>query len=1205
MKKIFAISIFFVACQCLLSQTNPTFYTLNTSNGLSYIGVSDICVDKKGNLWVGTGNGLNVFNGRTTEKYFASEYPQLENSNILWVSCDKNDRIWIITAGGHVTMLDEKRKLHKIALVRDNKPVKTFSFLQTPDGSVYLYAEKGLYQYSGKMELQKLDSVDNSQFNFIPLQGYDKYRYLGFNAGFAFDENYYLMVFKDAILKVSYKENKVEQLLNIPNAHALSRWQKDELLYYDVGEWKLKVVNIVTMKFSYPLAEVRDQFGKKITVPINEAKSITPRQYLLTSQNEGIYIWDTSSKKISNYRHSVADPTSINNNTQSYIAVGQKGWVFMICNPAGINYFNNNAYIGSQNVFLDNKGNGYDNYISGIATKDNNTFYLGTDNSLFRWNRSTNTAIFSDLKDETGQPIFRNKEVVSILLDKKDRVWSSTIDNGIVITDRDLKLVKHITNADNNDPKIVGIKNPRRIALSPSGDVWVCGVFGICKIDPETFVVDTFANTPLQQFKNKNCVRMHFTDEYNLWFAVFNVGLFHYNFLTKQLDSIKKENGLTSLATFDINSDKSGNIYIASIAGLDIISPTGKIKTLTKTDGLLIDRAEALLLDKYNRMWIGNDIGFACYDPVDGSLKTFDERYGLSIYGFRVGSYFQLSNGEFIMGTPKGIQYFHPDSLYNKKISLNVLINKIETKNINSNIIDNAEFKLQARDNQITFYFNSIDFTPHLRTYYEYKLVDLDKDWIKVADQNSVRYNSLPPGQYVFKVRVSNDNKNWQESDNAVTVIIAAPFYQTWWFKLLGIIIGFLLIWYVIKYYQRKQQKKHEELEIESVINYFASQINRHQHTDDMLWDIAKNCISKMNFEDCVIYLKDEQRNVLMQKAAWGPKMQRDLTIYNPIEIEVGKGIVGAVAQTGKPELIANTELDKRYIADDAKRMSELAVPIIVDNKVIGVIDSEHTQKNFFKQKHLNILTTITVLCAAQIQRVKAEEEKQQAKFEIIENKQKVTESRLQSLRLQMNPHFLFNALNSIQQMILANEEMIATKYLSKFSKLLRAILVHSDKEYVSLKEELEILNLYIDLESIRFKDSFKYTIECDEDIDTDEIKLPTLLIQPFVENAIWHGLMHKEGKRMLQVKFSELGECIHCIIEDNGIGREKSREAKLATGQGKKHTSKGIQVSMERLEAMGNGNQCKGSLEITDLKDEQGNAKGTRIKIVFPTQNN
>ena len=452
LRKSAIILIFSLICRELLSQINPVFYTLNTSNGLSYIGVSDICVDKKGNLWIATGNGLNVFNGRTTEKYFASEYPQLESSNILSISCDKHNRIWVITAGNHVTMLDENRKLHKIVLLRDKKPVKTFSLLQTPDESIYLYAEKGLYQYSGKAELQKLDSIDNSQFNFLPLRGYEKYNYLGFNSGFAFDENYYLMVFKEAILKVSYKTNTVEELLTIPNAHALSRWKKDELLYYDVGEWKLKVANIVTMKFSYPLADLRDQFGKEITAPINEAKPINAHQYFLTTQSEGVYIWDTSTGKISNYRHSVADPTSINNNSQSYIAVGQQGWIFMICNPAGVSYFNSNAFIGNQYVFLDNKGKGYDGYISGIATKDNNTFYIGTDNSLIRWNRSTNTTLFSDIKDKTDQPIFRNKEVVSILIDKKERAWATTIDNGIVITDKNLKLIKHITNADNNDP---------------------------------------------------------------------------------------------------------------------------------------------------------------------------------------------------------------------------------------------------------------------------------------------------------------------------------------------------------------------------------------------------------------------------------------------------------------------------------------------------------------------------------------------------------------------------------------------------------------------------------------------------------------------------------------------------------------------------------------------------------------------------------
>ena len=429
-------------------------------------------------------------------------------------------------------------------------------------------------------------------------------------------------------------------------------------------------------------------------------------------------------------------------------------------------------------------------------------------------------------------------------------------------------------------------------------------------------------------------------------------GIFHYNFSTKNLEEhqgfkkYKKSEGV-----FDFGLDNSGNLYVGNTRGVKIFFKDGREKIITKNEGLLIDRAEAFLLDKHNRMWIGNDIGLVCYNPSDSSLKVFDERFGLTIYGFRVGAYFQMPNGEFVFGASKGLQYFHPDSLYNKKIALNVLISKIETKNIVSSMTNNAEFNLKARDNQVTFHFSSVEFSPHVRTYYEYKLVDLDKDWIKIADQNSVRYNFLPPGKYVFKVRVSNDNKYWEDAGNEVTIVIAKFFYQTWWFKSIGIFVGVFLIWYVLKYYQKKQLKQREELETELVINYFASQINRHQRTEDILWDVAKNCISKMNFEDCVIYLLDEKRNMLVQKAAWGPKMAKDFTIYQPIELPVGKGIVGSVAQSGKPELIANTELDKRYIADDVRRFSELAVPLIIDNRLIGVIDSEHSQKKFLYKK--------------------------------------------------------------------------------------------------------------------------------------------------------------------------------------------------------------------------------------------------------------
>lgn len=437
-----------------------------------------------------------------------------------------------------------------------------------------------------------------------------------------------------------------------------------------------------------------------------------------------------------------------------------------------------------------------------------------------------------------------------------------------------------------------------------------------------------------------------------------------------------------------------------------------------------------------------------------------------------------------------------------------------------------------------------------------------------------------------------------------MTIRIAYPFYDQVWFKLCAILFIGCAGWIIISRNRKKQLQQREQLETESVINYLASQINIHKHVDDLLWDVTKSCISRLKLEECVIYLLDPERNRLIQKAAYGPKTAKNQTILQPIEIPVGQGITGSVALTQKPELVNNTETDPRYIVDDERRLSEIAVPIIVCGKLFGVIDSEHSHRNFFTQKHLNLMTTISILTANQIERILVEEEKQKAEIEVLQNKQKATESRLQSLRLQMNPHFLFNALNSIQQMILANEEMVATRYLSRFSKLLRSILIHSDKELISLKEELDILKLYVELESVRFKEAFQYEIYCDEDIDVDEIKIPTLLIQPFVENAIWHGLMHKEGMRNLKISFEEKGDLVQCIVEDNGIGRQKAKEMKISTGQDKKHTSKGIEVSMERLKAMQKNGGPPGTLYIHDLVDDHGNPIGTRIEINLPIQN-
>lgn len=163
-----------------------------------------------------------------------------------------------------------------------------------------------------------------------------------------------------------------------------------------------------------------------------------------------------------------------------------------------------------------------------------------------------------------------------------------------------------------------------------------------------------------------------------------------------------------------------------------------------------------------------------------------------------------------------------------------------------------------------------------------------------------------------------------------------------------------------------------EELEIQQTVNYFLSSLYNKESVEAILWDVAKNCIGKLGFVDCVIYLYDSDKKVLSQKAAWGPKTTEDNKIVNPIEIPLGCGIVGTVAKTGFGEIVKDTTLDKRYLVDDESRLSEIAVPIMFEGQVMGVIDSEHPEKYFYSEKHLTILNTIASLCAIKIKQLQA-----------------------------------------------------------------------------------------------------------------------------------------------------------------------------------------------------------------------------------------
>jgi len=388
-----------------------------------------------------------------------------------------------------------------------------------------------------------------------------------------------------------------------------------------------------------------------------------------------------------------------------------------------------------------------------------------------------------------------------------------------------------------------------------------------------------------------------------------------------------------------------------------------------------------------------------------------------------------------------------------------------------------------------------------------------------------------------------------------------------------------------------------EELEIERAINYFATSLVNQHTVDEILWDVTKNCIARLKFVDCVIYLLDEKKNILIQKAAYGPKNPRSHEIFHPIEIPVGKGIVGSVAQSGKAEIIRDTTHDERYITDDEVRLSEITVPIISDDKIIGIIDAEHPRKNFFKPKHLRILTKIAALCAGKINKVQIEEAYRKTEFQLIENNRKIAETKLLALRLQMNPHFIFNSLTAINNFILNNDAEHASRLLTKFSRFMRQVMDNSKTEWVSLQDELKALQIYIELEQLRFENKFELDLKISPELNREMIHIPPLIIQPYVENAIWHGLLHKkEGTAILSINCWKQEDMLYLQIEDNGIGRVAS--SNMNKNGLTSHKSHGLKVTGERLQILNQVYNVDASVNIIDLLFDDHQSAGTQVTL-------
>ncbi len=604
-----------------------------------------------------------------------------------------------------------------------------------------------------------------------------------------------------------------------------------------------------------------------------------------------------------------------------------------------------------------------------------------------------------------------------------------------------------------------------------------------------------------------------------------------------------------------------------------------------------------LYMDGNGVIWAGSENGIYRYDPKTSELNLFDRSDNVQGYGFNSNSGFKDRDGLLYFGGLNGVNYWQPESFSPPNQSFEAYISKVSIGNVDYSMYAfNTLNPIQYADHSLSVSFGSVYFNNPEKIQYRYKLSRIDDEWKEIGNNNLVRFSSLSPGNYTLEMEASLNQIDWKSASNSLHFIILKPFWLTWWFISSCILLAMLVIGRFVVVQRRKIRMHKDDLEAAKAINYFYSGIYNADNIEDELFHIGENCIKQLHYEYAEIYSINWQTNVLIPLVKLKSKFIDSAKTEVPFEREMVK----RVSVSGNPEV---TDYKSKLKGRDLQKnqpLSEIAVPVITEGKVWGILYGGHTQKNFFTQRQLSVLIAIASLCANKIIKTKADKEKAKAASVLADTRQKMAEAEMQALRAQMNPHFIFNCLNSINRYIVKSDQVTASLYLTRFARLIRLILDNSNSRSITLASELEALRLYVEMEGIRFEKKFNFDIHLAEGVYPESIYVPPLIIQPYVENAIWHGLLHKDSEGCLIVSIGRNeNTMLQCIIEDNGIGREHAGMLKSKTKTPGK--SLGMQLTESRLVLLSRQIGLNASVKILDLKNDQGEPLGTKVIMNIP----
>ncbi len=1221
MCKRFYLLLLFSFCFTLIikaqQKLNYFFRHITQEDGLLHNQVYAITQDEKGFMWIATANGLQRYDGSRFVYYNdilsnpADKYAQAADMYFD----KKNNLLWIIKNN-----TAEKMELNskKLTLYTSEKfldyPSLPFDYYTSQNNDKWFLNDRAVYSYDSATKSYQLSRVNISprfanQSTFLATESngntwvstgtflylFDKKNKRIYSA----DYNPYHHPLLDINLPESKKTDTRFIMVDSKQNIWITTW--GNFFYkYDAATKKVR---------SYSLSEIKTKEQNKKSsaagLLINSMLEDNHHNIWIGTENAGLLKYNNEED---NFDYSVIDEKSngtIQYNYKIFSIFQDKEENLWIGTDRGINIFNPyHQYFKTIRHEEATANTLSKNEIISCIQVTNGDIYVGT------WGGGIGVydSAFHFKKNISFKGVHENNYVWSFLQVDEENLWIGCQHGYLLIYNTVTGAVK------NSQPSAMLNSTIRCMQKDAGGNVWFGlhnGLLAKWDATLKTFVpasgsptnaavMDMFIDSPQviwvsteMGFKKFDPLKMAYT---NTW-----------------LPDKNNTNSFSAMTSMGIEKYNDSTLIIGSVyGGLNFFNKAKETFSHSISPSVLPSaNAYAIKKDTGGDTWITSDYGLYKFDPAFKKIVPCAIEPGIINSPFESNKFYQLQNGNWLTFTTTEVISFSPGHFSNataKQSGIEITGFKLFGKpfQIDSLLNSGAPLQLTYKQNFFTIEFAELNYSPTYQANYYYKLDGVDKNWVNGGARRFASYTDLQPGKYIFFVKTA-EGEGFSPT-TSFNIIIEPPFWKTWWFIVIVAAFVFSIAYWFIKWriknvkaieaekfkvHQLQSEHYKSELELEQITNYFSSSLIDKNTVSDVLWDVAKNLIGRLGFVDCMMYLWNDDKTKMIQTAGFGPKGSVEEINKQKFDVLPGQGVVGYVMQTKESVLIPDTSKDSRYRADEMTRLSELAVPIIYNNDLIGVIDSEHHSKNFFTRRHLQILNTIATLIADKIKSIEAEQSLIRSKIEIYSINEQLSKARLEALRSQMNPHFIFNCINSIDALIQSNDKYNATVYLNKFAKLIRGILDSSRQDTVSLSNDIATLKLYIELEQFRHEDKFIAEVQADDELLQDDYKVPPLIIQPFVENAILHGLRYRhDNKGRLFISVNRHGDYLRYVIEDNGIGRNTHNNHLQ-----KNKISYGISMSNERVKLF--NNEEKTSVQITDLFSN-GKPSGTKVSVLL-----